>query len=175
MRARSTLAFAVLFFASQAIAGGYGPWQWGMGRDEVRAVKQHGPYYDFKNADIGTQNGPFEGKRLPTSFYFEQDKLKRVMVILYAGPDYDAARSAWRGAFQHIAKNFKAAEVRAVRAGPTDLKSAVAALDASGLREGRRAKLQMGATPMPPDRIVWCSIDKPDPNTFFVTLNYAAP
>ena len=129
----------VLYFvwSSMAAAAGYGPWTFGMTKQDVRAITQHGPYYEFRNGDLGSKNGSVDGAQAPISFYFKNERLVRVMIVLYAGPNFKETQEAWRSAFQHIERYFKSAEVAAVQHGPTDLASAERALENSGLREGR--------------------------------------
>ena len=176
MRTRWWILLVVCAAFSPIAAGaGYGPWTFGMTKQEVRAITQYGPYYEFQNGDIGTRAGTFDETQAPVSFYFKGDRLIRVMVVVYSGPSFDETAKAWRRAFQHIERNFDAVEVPSIRRGPTNLVSAERALEQSGLRDGRDTKLQMGATPMPKDRVVWCTLNVVPSSGYWVALSYAEP
>jgi len=172
---RSPLACVVFFMAASASAQGYGPWSFGMTREEVRAVAAHGPYYDFKNLDIGTQQGPFEGGVVPTSFYFLNDKVERVMLMLYRGNDSAAAERAWQAAYSHLQKTFGGVELPASGLPAATREDAAEALRASNLLVTKVGKLQMGVSPAPKDRLVWCSLTRNEEGLLMVALNYAKP
>ncbi len=170
-----SLLLLIALVPSFASATGYGPWSFGMTKADVRAIAEANPYYEFRNGDIGSQNGTFEGERAPISFYFQGERLVRVMVVAYAGTDYEKAKRAWLKAHAHIQQNFGGTEVPSKGKGPSDAKAAAEALDESGLRTGANAKIQMGATPMPKDRTVWSTVNIVPNVGYWVAVNYAEP
>jgi hypothetical protein len=158
-----------------AMADGYGPWKFGMTKAEVRAITEFGPYYDFRNGDLGSKYGVIDGKQAPISFYFRDGHLIRIMLVEYAGTNYEDAKSGWLRAFLHIQRNFGGTEVPGVGNGPTDVKAAERLIDSSGLKSGQDVKVQMGATPMPKDKVVWCTVNIVPAVGYWVAVNYAEP
>jgi len=154
---------------------GLGPWRFEMTRDQVKAQKEFGPYYDFKNADIGTQNGFLGMSRYPVSFYFENDKLVRIRVQLHMGPGFDSARKAWEVAFRHLESTFGGVEIQSIQTGALELKAVMGALDQSGLSTAASGRIQMGALPMPKEANVWSSFTVVEPGSFMVAVNFAKP
>lgn len=143
---------------------GMGPWRFGMSRDEVRQQSLFGPYYSFQNADIGTEGGLFAGERRPLSFYFEKDRLDRMMLIVYLGKDPQLAQQAWAQCQAHLQSRFGGAE--------GDL---APALRRSSLFKGPAPALRMRASPMPPQREVLASAQRTDDGRVMVSLVYAQP
>ena len=172
---RSILLSVALLAPTLSSAAGYGPWHFGMTKPEVRAVVDGAPYYDFRNGDIGSQNGKFEGKQAPISFYFRNDRLVRVMVVAYAGQDYDEMKRAWLQVYSYIQRDFGGVEVPAKGRGPAEARLAEQALDESGLKDGENTKVQIGAAPMPADRRVWSTVDIVPTVGYWVAVNYAEP
>ena len=174
-RIRLPALIAGIVISNASLGAGVGPWSFGMTRDEVRAQVEFGPYYSFKNNDIGTQSGLLDGKQTPTSFYFASDKLKRVMFITYQGTDFPGVKAGWEVCLAHLQKNFHEIEVPNLRAGPTSAEEARAFLEKSGLREDPKVRVQMGPLRMPEDKRVWCSAYRVGPEAIMVSLNYAEP
>lgn len=152
---------------------GYGPWAFGMTRNEVRSFEAHGPYYTFRNDDIGTQGGDFEGSRVPISFGFRGDRLWKILIMLYQGGDHENAVAALGQAFKHIERTFGATEVPALGPGPRSLNDAINT--ASALRSAPTGKVQIGAVPMPKDVVVYSSLFKRADGHYIVFLYYEEP
>ena len=66
-------------------------WRFGMTRDEVRSSHAHGSYYAFRNNDLGIQGGDFEGHRVPISFGSRDDRLRKILIMLYQDGDSESA------------------------------------------------------------------------------------
>src|SRR5262245_2809192 len=176
MRIATVLAALLVALVSQASAAdkvGYGPWRFGMTRDEVRSSQAHGPYYTFRNNDHGTQGGDFEGYRVPISFGFRDDRLWKILILLYQDGDYESAVAALERAFRHIERTFGATEVPALGLGPRSLSDAINM--ASSLREAPTGKVQIGAVPMPKEVVVYSSLFKQADGQYWVFLYYEEP
>lgn len=77
------------------------PWKLDMSPDEVRAVTAYGPYKTFRNGDLETYEGVFEGHKENFQFYFRDGRLDRIGAYLYEGTDADAAGAKWL-AVRHV-------------------------------------------------------------------------
>lgn len=174
-RRTSFIAIASVACACPSFAVGYGPWRFGMSREQVKAQLEYGPYYDFRNGDLGTKNGPFEDDRVPTSYYFLDDRLVRIITILYLGNEYNEARKAYLRAFVHIKSTFGGAELPTIGKGTIGLAAAEGLIDNSNAKTDPTVHLQIGANPMPKDKTVWCTFSRVATDTFMVALNYAKP
>jgi hypothetical protein len=176
MRSVARLFWAVLSaLPAIALAAGYGPYEFGMTREQVRAVTEHAPYYSFRNGDLGTKAGSIDGTQAPISFYFENDRLVRIMIVVYSGPDFDAATGGWVRAFEHIHRHFGGVEVPTIGKRESDVVAARRAFEESGLRARKDVKVQMGAFPMPKDRSIWTTANIVPSVGYWVAVNYAEP
>lgn len=158
-----------------SFAEGFEAWKFGMTRAEVRAQGDSDSYYSFRNGDIGSRQGPFEGLFVPISFYFSNDRLTRVMLIPYVGTDVGQAREAWRKAFLHLQRVAGGVEVPSLGIGPTTLEVALAAFDAQVGTLPRGARHQIGARPMPSGRRIWASVLHTPDDRLMVSVNYGEP
>jgi hypothetical protein len=174
MNRRNVLcSISLLILPSLSSASGFGAWHFGMSRLDVKAKSDFGPYYDFRNNDVGTRNGLVDGTRLPISFYFQNDRLVRIRILFYQEKNFDEAGDAWLVAFKHVEKHFGGAELPSLKKGnATDFEASVVFLN-SGLRDSKNVQVQFGATPMPLDRRVWCTASRLPAGDFMVALNYA--
>ena len=176
MRIATVLAALLVAFVGQTSAAdtlGYGPWRFGMTRDEVRSFHAHGPYYTFRNNDLGTQGGDFEGDRVPVSFGFRGDRLWKILIMLYQDGNYESAVAALARAFRHIERTFGATEVPALGPGPRPLNDAINM--AATLRSAPTGKVQIGAVPMPKEIVVYSSLFKRADGQYVVFLYYEEP
>jgi hypothetical protein len=89
------LALLALPFFQNAIASEDLPWKFGMSPDEVRAVTRLGPYSAFRNGDLETYHGVFEGHEENFQFFFKDGKLDGIGVYLYEGTDTQIAGAHW--------------------------------------------------------------------------------
>ena len=106
-RFRLVLWLFVLLLASVAHAGDRFPWKFGMSPAEVSAVAPYGPYKQFRNGDLETYKGVFEGHEENFQFFFDQDrKLHRIGIYLYEGKDQAAAVKRWLDLYKSIRKEF---------------------------------------------------------------------
>ena len=63
---------ALVVAPSVAIAGGFGPWTFGMTAAQIRAVTDHGPYDAFTNGDLETYNATLCGQKQNVQFYLKK-------------------------------------------------------------------------------------------------------
>lgn len=156
---------------------GFGPWTFGMDRDAVRAQAMFAPYYPFPNGDLGSSSWPLGtlpgNETRPLSFTFTQDRLSRVMLLVYLGTETAQIEQAWSAAHAQLRQRFGGVVLAGDRL--VDAETALQALRASGLLEGRVAQFQMAAHPRPRRRDVWVSARRAADGRTMVTLTHAAP
>jgi hypothetical protein len=98
MRMKLLHALAMLLtlpFLQGAVARDDLPWKFGMSPDEVRAVTRLGPYNAFRNGDLETYHGVFEGHEENFQFFFKDGKLDGIGIYLYEGTDAQVAGARW--------------------------------------------------------------------------------
>lgn len=175
MRIPRLLLTALLLAPVPALATGFLGWSFGMTREQVQAQTEYGPYYPFRNGDLGSQAGPFRGSRVPISFYFNDDRLTRVMLIAYIGKDLSGLREALQQAVSHLTEELGGVELPEAGLAPAAPEAVLAAFDdqVSGLSPGQR--FQAGAFPMPSDRRAWVSVTALQEGMYMVAVNYAEP
>ena len=167
------IAFLLLAPLS-AKAAGFLEWSFGMTREQVQAQTRYSPYYPFKNGDLWSQNGPFQGQRVPISFYFDNDRLVRVMLIAYMGSDIVAARDSARLAVNQLSTDFGGTELPTFN-GPATPESVLLAFDNDVPKLAPAQRFQFGAYPMPADRKAWVSVSLLQAGQYMVAVNYAEP
>lgn len=96
----------VAVFAQRAFAAGLPPWELGMSKAEVTSKAEFGPYKEFKNGDVETYNGLFEGKKENVQFFFKEERLRRIGVYLYEGTDPQLATAAWQEAYEDLRRRY---------------------------------------------------------------------
>jgi len=95
-----------------AWAGGLAPWTFGMSREQVTALTAQGPYKAFRNGDLETYAGQFNGVQHNMQFYFNDGALWRISVNFYEGNDAQAARAGWKQAYAALAALYGPVEAR---------------------------------------------------------------
>jgi len=155
---------------------GYEGWRFGMTPEQVKMQEIPGGYYSFRNGDVGTESFPFRGQPALTSFYFQNDRLNRVMVIIYSGQDLEAVEEALEEAAAQIEADgggLELPETEVEQAASLEQVAAAWAARQPTLMEGQR--FQFGALPMPTDRKIWASVSLLQGGLYMVALNYAEP
>ena len=175
MRILQLFLLAILTFPSIASADGFRVWDFGISRDEVKAKSEFGPYYSFRNGDLGSQAGPLDGRNVPISFYFTNDRLTRVMLIAYSGEDIAAARDAMALVTNHLRREFGGVQLPDRAAETVTSDAVLAAFDQQILELSPGDRFQAGAHPMPSTRKVWASVTAVKEGLYMVALNYAEP
>jgi hypothetical protein len=102
---------AALAVSQAAWSSDFGPWRFGMSKDEVQSFKDLGPYRSFSNGDLETFDGIFEGRKEDFQFFFDGTGLRRVGVYLYEGTDLDVAMKKWQYAHDVFAKRYGEVEM----------------------------------------------------------------
>jgi hypothetical protein len=82
------------------------PWSWDMTPDQVKAVIDSGPYRNFQNGDLETYNGTWDGRKENFQFFFKDNKLWRIGIYFYEGPDAKVAAQKWLELHASLQKNF---------------------------------------------------------------------
>ncbi|HEV8577671.1 MAG TPA: hypothetical protein VGX68_01205 [Thermoanaerobaculia bacterium] len=112
---KAKISLCSLFLAATLVASlaaaqdvdGYGPWRFGMSKDEVQAVEKFGPYTPVASTDgLETKHGPFMGENRNVSFVFGLGGLSQIQIWLYEGRSYDEAIKEFYRAYQHLVENF---------------------------------------------------------------------
>lgn len=74
---------------------GYMEWEFGMTKDDVRATF-YGPFHEVESTNgLTTNHGLFLNHRTPIAFSFNQGKLNRIQLWIYAGEDRAKAAIAF--------------------------------------------------------------------------------
>ncbi len=95
-----------------AWAGGLAPWTFGMSHEQVAALTAQGPYKTFRNGDLETYAGRFNGEQHNVQFYFKDHVLERISVMFYEGHDAQAARAGWKQAYAALAALYGPVDTR---------------------------------------------------------------
>lgn len=172
------IALLGLLWAATALAAERFPWKFGMTPAEVASVTAFGPYKAFRNGDLETYKGVFNGKEENFQFFFgEQKKLSRIGIYVYEGQDLQAASKKWLELHGTIAKMF----------GPVETPGNTASADASSgdafLAQAIRivedsGKTQMAPVNQPDDAHVVSSLmhgDIQGKDWYYVVIYFDAP
>jgi hypothetical protein len=169
------LAFiaALVVAPSVAIAGGFGPWVFGMTAAQIRAVTEHGPYDAFTNGDLETYNATLCGQKQNVQFYLKNGVLWRVVVVTYEGTSSAEAARRWAWTCECLGKLYGTIET-------PDLKGAnlqeLAAQAQLAVAAG--AKVQMAPRSQPKGNFVFSSFNTYEVKgvtTYRVWINYDRP
>lgn len=160
-------------------AGRRFPWTFGMTRAQVSAVEGYGPYRSFSNGDLETYNAVFDGHFQNFQFFFRDDKLARIGVYTFEGPDLAAALEAWGTLYSAMQRSFGAIETPA-NVPPTkdDAQSLEAFKSRARSLLEKDGKPQMAPVNQPDDATSFASMstyDSPAGKTYFVTLFFDPP
>lgn len=175
MRAIHVIILSGLLAYSSAFAAGYLGWSFGMSKAEVASVGDSSRYYSFSNGDLGAKDEPFEGEPALISFYFGNEKLNRVMLILYMGSDRLKALDAWRSAYHHIKRMCKTVEVSAAGPGAIEQDVALATFVVEVAKLQQDQRHQMACLPMREDFRLWASVTRMPNDSLMVAVNYGEP
>jgi hypothetical protein len=86
------------------------PWSFDMTPDQVRSVAEARPYRNFPNGDLETYNGMYDGRKENFQFFFKDQKLWRIGIYLYEGPDPKVAAQKWVELHKSLESKFGAIE-----------------------------------------------------------------
>lgn len=134
------------------------PWAFGMTHKQVLTVDAYGPYRSFKNGDLETYNAVFDGHFQNFQFYFKNDRLHRISIVIYEGPDLIAAGNAWGKLYDAMKRNLGRIETPEnappVTANPASMKTFIAKAQAL-VKSGGKA--QMAPMKQPTDAFSFAS------------------
>ena len=174
----STLLIVTPWLAS-ANEVGYGPWKFGMTKEEVAAIEKFGPYEDIKSTGgLETFNAEFDGDRMNISFVFEKNGLSKIQIWIYEGKDPEEALAGWLRVSKFLMENF--GEVEFPKANiPQDanlrkIQSTYQNI-ITNFPENKISKVQMGLKEMPNNINVYASLFKHPTHGYYVFLYYTNP
>ena len=159
--------------AFPALAGGFGPWTFGMSASEIRAVESSGPYRAFSNGDLETYNADFGGAKHNAQFYLKDGRLWRIAISTYEGADLSQAAQAWINTYATLKETY--GEIKTPNLSgdtPEALAAAAKAIVADG------GKAQMAPVSQHEGEFVFSSFSSfaHDGVTYYtVTVNYDQP
>jgi hypothetical protein len=162
-----------------ASAAGLAPWDLGMTKSQVSGFTAYGPYQAFANGDLETFGGIFDDKKENVQFFFDAKGLRRIGVYLYEGPDAEAARSAWRRAYESLTKKFGKVEIADLKIAPGAGPASAEALSvAAAANTASTGKTQMAPVEQPKDVVVFSSFwskDVKGSRGYYVTVFFDRP
>jgi stress response protein YsnF len=77
-----------------------------MTKEQVASFKQFGPYRSFSNGDLETYNGVYRGQKRNAQFYFQNNKLVKIMVSLGESTSRDKTIQSFRQAYAILEKDY---------------------------------------------------------------------
>lgn len=164
---------ALVVAPSVAIAGGFGPWTFGMTAAQIRAVTDHGPYDAFTNGDLETYNATLCGQKQNVQFYLKNGALWRIVVVTYEGTSGKEAVTRWAWTYECLNKRYGVLETPDIKG--TNLQDL--AVQAQ-LAVAAGAKVQMAPRSQPKGSFVFSSFNTYEvkgTTTFRVWINYDQP
>ena len=175
-----TVLFAMsLVSFAQPGSRAVGPWKLGMTREEVMAVRDHGPYVPVRvTGGIETANGIFDGEKKNVAFVFGQNGgVNKIQVWAYEGKSEDEALKSWYRVYKYFAKRYGTVESSILGFPPAIdeqefLKRSRKVLAAPPTAPG--ARMQMAPRPMPADARVFASF-MTIPAGYIVFVNFVEP
>jgi Ca2+-binding RTX toxin-like protein len=175
----AAIGFAVTMVHADDTTGGLPPWHFQMTKEDVSSFTNYGPYDSFRNGDLETYAGLFNGHKENIQFFFRDEKLVRIGIYLYEGQDIDAATNAWSNAYATLKSMFGEMQVRGIQADAvTGSVSPAALAAASGAAVGSGSKVQMAPQVQPADKFVFASfssLDVQGHTFYYVRVFYDPP
>jgi len=145
--------------AAMSFAAGLPPWEFGMSKAEVKSFSEFGPYRAFPNGDIETFTGIYDGKKENIQFFFDgKGLLRRIGVYLYEGQDTEAARMAWKRAYESLEKIYGKIEIPDIKLKPSSEQANSEVLSLTAVTHTDViGKTQMAPVDQPKDTFVFSS------------------
>jgi hypothetical protein len=144
-----------------------------MSAAEIRAVESYGPYKAFSNGDLETYNGDFGGKKENVQFFLKDNRLWRIGVSTYEGPDLSEATRAWIHTYSTLQSTYGQMETPQIQgATPEAIAESARTIVAAG------GKAQMAPLKQPEGKFVFSSFTSftsGDIKYYTVTVNYDQP
>ena len=165
--------------SAAASAGGLPPWQFEMTPKQVASFSEYGPYKSFRNGDLETYSGVFNGHKENVQFFFKDGKLARIGIYLYEGSNIKEASEVWGRAYGELRSMFGEISLPDVRVSSNtgSLAPEVVAA-ASGANVDATGKTQMAPVKQPSDKIVFASFMRGNVQgqlVYVVIIYYDAP
>ena len=116
-------SFAAALLAALALSApacceeglGVGPWRLGMSPEKISSFAEHGPYSKVRvTGGLETENGTFKGRKVNTSFVFDNGGLEYIQVWNYEGGDWQQAREATLEVFDYFTEHYGGATISGV-------------------------------------------------------------
>ena len=168
---------AVATTQSRADAGF--PWNFDMSPDQVAAVKAYAPYRNFKNGDIETLTGPYDGHTENIQFFFTDNRLRRIGVYMYEGHDIREAGQKWLEAHDSLLRRYGSIETPSNHAPSlADETSRQSFADAARAIVADKGKTQMAPIKQPADARVFASFQRNEidgERLYLVTVYFDRP
>jgi hypothetical protein len=165
--------------AKAASFDGLPPWQFQMTPDQVTAFADFGPYKSFRNGDLETFAGVYQGHKENVQFFFRNGRLARIGIYLYEGQDAKAAAQVWLRTYQQMKAEFGAMELPWLKTTTPAAGLPVEALAAAaGANAEATGKSQMAPVVQPADKFVYANFFRSDVQGhafYFVTVFYDPP
>lgn len=165
--------------SADAPAGGLPPWRFQMTPQEVASFPGYGPYDAFRNGDLETYSGLFNGQKENVQFFFKDGKLARIGIYLYEGQDAKAAADTWGKTYAALKANFGEMELPDIQVDPAGGKLAPEVIGAAaGAIVMAGGKAHMAPLKQPADKFVFASFRSANVQGqvfYYVTVFYDPP
>jgi hypothetical protein len=153
------ISFVTTAVLADASMGGLPPWHFQMTPQEVASFTDYGPYDAFRNGDLETYSGLFDGHKENVQFFFRDGKLVRIGIYLYEGQDVKAAANMWGHAYAELKTQFGDLNVHGIQVdSPGTATSPDVIATAAGAAVDAGGKVQMAPRVQPLDKFVFASI-----------------
>jgi hypothetical protein len=106
LRATALAATLLVAMPTPATSADAFPWKFNMSPAEVSAVQEFGPYRAFKNGDLETYKGLYNGHEENFQFFFTDNKLRRIGIYLYEGHDLQVAGRKWLDLYDALSQSY---------------------------------------------------------------------
>lgn len=173
------VALAATSVARAASFDGLPPWRFQMTPDQVTALTEFGPYKSFRNGDIETYAGVYQGRKENVQFFFRNGHLVRIGIYLYEGEDAKAAAQVWLRTYQQLKADFGDIQLPRLKVTAPVVELPPEALEAAaGANTDTTGKTQMAPVSQPQDKFVFSNFVRGEVqgHTFYyVTVFYEPP
>lgn len=178
---RMALGWALWLAATSSMAAGAAafdglpPWHFQMTPEQVTSFTQYGPYKSFRNGDLETYAGIFDGHPENVQFFFNAGRLRRIGIYLYEGTDIKQAAVTWQRAYQSISRQYGKVQLPYLRSQSSDPPPPEAIGVAAGAEVMTQGKVQMEPVKQPSDKVVFATFFRKDvmgQAYYFVTIYY---
>jgi hypothetical protein len=96
----------ILLIPAGGFSAGLPPWKFGMTKEEVVRFKQFGPYKSFPGGDFETYNGVYVGQKRNVQFYFQNNRLVKIMVEFGESTNRDQTIATFKTVYRVLEKQY---------------------------------------------------------------------